>query len=57
MESAEKWGEICGRADPCSLWKIGKNLLADGKRWTEIAALNEIENTIIHTGEVLKILE
>lgn len=40
-----------------SLWKIAKNLLGDGKRWTEIAALNEIENTIIHTGEVLKIPE
>ncbi len=40
-----------------SLWKIAKNLLGDGRRWTEIAALNEIENTIIHTGEVLKIPE
>lgn len=40
-----------------NLWKIAKNLLGDGKRWTEIAALNEIENTIIHTGEVLKIPE
>lgn len=40
-----------------SLWKIAKNLLGDGRRWTEITALNEIENTIIYTGEVLKIPE
>ena len=40
-----------------SLWKIAKNLLGDGARWTEIAALNKIENTIIRPGEVLKIPE
>lgn len=38
-----------------SLWKIAKNLLGDGTRWTEIAALNKIENTIIRPGDVLKI--
>ena len=38
-----------------SLWKIAKNLLGDGKRWTEIAALNQIENTVIHTGQFLKL--
>ena len=38
-----------------SLWKIAKDLLGDGKRWTEIAALNKIENTIIRPGDVLKI--
>ena len=38
-----------------SLWKIAKNLLGDGTRWTKIAALNKIENTIIRPGDVLKI--
>ena len=38
-----------------SLWKIAKNLLGDGKRWTEIATLNELNDITIHTGQFLKL--
>ena len=38
-----------------TLWKIAKNLLGRGGRWTEIAALNSISGTMIRDGQVLKI--
>ena len=38
-----------------TLWKIAKNLLGRGGRWTEIAAQNGISGTMIHEGQVLKI--
>lgn len=38
-----------------TLWKIAKNLLGRGGRWTEIAALNGISGTMIRDGQVLKI--
>ena len=41
--------------DGDSLWKISKNLLGSGNRWTEISKLNQLENEIIHAGDVLKI--
>ena len=38
-----------------TLWKIAKNLLGRGGRWTEIASLNGISGTMIHNRQVLKI--
>jgi nucleoid-associated protein YgaU len=38
-----------------TLWKIAKEQLGNGKRWTEIKALNpEIQGNAIKTGQTLK---
>lgn len=36
-----------------SLWKIAKNMLGSGMRYSEIMALNNMESAIIHPGDVL----
>jgi len=38
-----------------SLWKIAKEKLDDGERYTEIKALNGLTSNIIYTGQKLKI--
>ena len=40
-----------------SLWKIAKNELGKGLRYTEIKKLNGLKTNIIHTGQVLKLPE
>ena len=36
-----------------SLWKIAKNKLGSGARYTEIMKLNNMNDTVIHPGEIL----
>ena len=38
-----------------SLWKIAKNLLGNGSKYTEIATLNGIKDNFIYEGQVLKL--
>lgn len=38
-----------------TLWGISDKLLGTGTKWKEIAALNGIEGTLIHIGDILKI--
>ena len=38
-----------------SLWGIAKKLLGDGNRYKEIQKANNLKDTIIHPGSVLKI--
>lgn len=40
-----------------NLWGISKKLLGSGGKWKQIAELNGLTGTIIHTGDVLKIPE
>lgn len=41
--------------DGDSLWSIAQKLLGDGSRWIEIYELNNLQTTVIHPGQVLKI--
>ena len=38
-----------------SLWKIAAEQLGDGNRWMEIYELNELPDTVIHPGQVLRL--
>ena len=38
-----------------SLWAVAKTTLADGSRWKEIQAINNIDGTNIHAGQILTI--
>lgn len=41
--------------DGDSLWSIAQNILGDGSRWIEIWELNNLPNTVIYPGQVLRI--
>ncbi|MCR4616550.1 MAG: LysM peptidoglycan-binding domain-containing protein [Clostridiales bacterium] len=40
-----------------TLWKISKQYLVKGSRYTEIVKLNGLKSNVLKTGQVLKIPE
>lgn len=38
-----------------TLWSIAKKYLGDGNKYRQIMALNGMDDTVIHSGDVLKI--